>query len=305
MSREILAGKVVVVTGASSGFGRGAAIALAEGGAAVVLAARRAPVLDALAATIKKAGGRAIVVPTDVANADDVERLAQITTEEFGQFDAWINDAGVAALGRFENVPLEDHRQVILTNLIGVINGSWQAIQHFLRRQRGTLINIASALGKMPAPYYTSYVASKHGIVGLDGALRQELGLAKLKDIRVCTVMPMSHDTPLFEHVANYSGHKVEPIPPLYDEQKVVDTIVRLVTHPRDEVMVGRAGKLLNAAHGVLRRPVDKMMARNSYRAMIKKSPPAPDRRGNLVKPVMQGTGVSGGRKRRRRAHRR
>lgn len=301
MSKANLSDKVIVVTGASSGFGRGAALALAERGAALVLAARRTQLLEELANLCRNNGGRAIAIPTDVGLSDDVARLANAAIEEFGRFDVWVNDAGVAALGRFADVPIDDHRQVVLTNLVGVINGCWHALRHFRDHARGTLINIASALGKMPAPYYGSYVASKFGVVGLGGALRQELALAKLKGIRVCTVMPMSHDTPLFEHVANYSGHEVQPIPPLYDEQRVIDTIVRLVTHPKDEVIVGRTGRVLNAAHGVLRRPVDKLMARNSHRAMIKKSPPAPDRRGNLVAPVMRGSGVSGGRKRRGR----
>jgi hypothetical protein len=98
--------------------------------------------------------------------------------------------------------------------------------------------------------------------------------------------------------VANYTGHEVRPIPPLYDEQHVIATVVKLVTHPEDEVIVGGAGKLYHAAHNVMRDPVDKMMAKTARRAMVEKSPPAPDTRGNIADPVAQGRGVSGGRRR-------
>lgn len=257
---------VVVITGASSGFGRGVALALAGEGATVVLAARREGLLDELASDCEARGGRAIAVPADVTRHVDIEHLLNAALETFGRVDVWINDGGVAAFGAFDDVPLADHAQVIVTNLLGTINGSWFALRHFRHRARGTLINIASALGKLPAPYYASYVASKHGIVGLDGALRQELELDGLKDIRVCTVMPMSHDTPFFDHVASYSGHEVRPISPLYDEQHVIETVVKLVTHPEDEVIVGGAGRLYNAAPNVMRDPVDRMRAKSASR---------------------------------------
>jgi short-subunit dehydrogenase len=297
MSKRELTDRVIVITGASSGFGRGAALALAERGASVVVAARRGDLLDEVAHQCRTRGGRAVAVPTDVARHLHVERLAETAVGAFGHFDVWINDAGVAALGNFDEIPLADHTQVVVTNLLGVINGSWFALRHFRARGRGTLINVASALGKMPVPYYGSYVASKFGVVGLDGALRQELELAEMKAIKVCTVMPMSHDTPIFDHVANYTGHEVQPVPPLYDEQKVVDTLVRLVTDPEDEVVVGGMGKLYTAAHAMMREPMERALAKTSHRAMIEKSPPAPKTRGNIADPVPHGRGVSGGRR--------
>lgn len=296
MSANGISEKVVVITGASSGFGRGVALALAEAGAGVVLAARRDLLLDELAHQCLAKGGRALAVPTDVARHREMEQLAQAAIDGFGRFDVWINDAGVAALGAFDEVPLGDHTRVILTNLLGAINGSWLAMRHFRARGQGTLINVASALGKMPAPYYGSYVASKFGIVGLGGALRQELALQGQQGIRVCTVLPMSHDTPIFDHVANYTRHEVQPIPPLYDAQQVVDTIIRLVTHPEDEVIVGGVGKIMSAAHAVMRDGMETVLAKNSHRAMIENSPPALDSRGNLTDPVEKGSGVRGGR---------
>lgn len=299
MRSTALADKVVVITGASSGFGRGAALALADLGATVVVAARREDLLYEVAVMCQARGGHALAIPTDVTRHTDVEHLIHATLDHFGHIDAWVNDAGVGALGQFDQVPLADHTQVIVTNLLGVINGSWFALRHFRERRRGTLINIAAALAKVPAPYYSSYVASKFGIAGLDGVLRQELALDGLKDVKVCTVMPVSHDTPFFDHAANYTGHEVQPVPPLHNEQDVIDTIVRLVTHPQDEVFVGTSGKLMSAVHAVLREPLEKAMAWRSHKA-IEESPPAPPTRGNLAAPVEQGREVSGGRRRRR-----
>ena len=110
-----------------------------------------------------------------------VENLARQAIGRFGHFDVWINDAGVAAIGRFDQVPLEDHDQVIKTDLLGTIYGSHLALKHFRERNAGILINVASAIGKIPAPLYASYAAAKFGIVGLSDALRQELGEEKVE----------------------------------------------------------------------------------------------------------------------------
>jgi short-subunit dehydrogenase len=249
MESRSLQDKVVVVTGASSGFGKGAARRLAQEGANVVLSARREELLDELVNECEFAGGRALAVPADVGRLAEVEGLMQKTLEQFGHVDIWVNNAGIGALGRFDVVPLSDHLKVIETNLLGTLYGSHLALQEFQRQHFGILINIASILGKIPAPYYGSYVASKHGIVGLSAALRQELAKNKIDTIHVCTVLPMSHDTPFFDHAANYTAHEAVPLPPLNDPEKVVDVIVELALNPEDEVVVGSGGRMMLAAH--------------------------------------------------------
>ena len=211
--------RVVVITGASSGVGHATAVAFAQTRASVVLAARSAEVLASVADACRTAGGAALAVPTDVSDADDVEQLARAALAQFGRIDVWINNAGVAALGRFEEVPLRDHAQVIQTDLLGTIYGSSVALRQFRAQGGGTVINIASALGEIPAPYYASYVAAKHGIVGLGAAIRQELAENDEPGTHVCTVLPMAMETPFFEHAANYTGHEATPIPPVYDPQ--------------------------------------------------------------------------------------
>ncbi|MBL8827437.1 MAG: SDR family oxidoreductase [Planctomycetaceae bacterium] len=288
--------KVVVITGASSGFGKGTARALASRGAAVVLAARREKLLAELAQECAAAGGDALPITTDVSRQADVEQLAQSALRAFGRIDVWINDAGVGVIGRFDEVPLEDHAQVVEINLLGTIYGSYVALRQFRKQNGGTLINVASALGKIPAPYYASYTASKHGIVGLSSALRQELKQNNQAAIHVCTVMPMAMDTPFFDHASNHSGHQATPIPPLYDPESVIDAIESLVTHPRDEVIVGTAGKLADLAHKIAPKLTENILARQTHKTQMEQAPPASVTEGSLYTPMTFGTEVHGGR---------
>lgn len=290
-----LNGKVVVITGASSGFGKGAARKFAAAGASVVLAARREGLLEELARECEAAGGKALAVRTDVSRKDEVAHLAQAALSQFGRIDVWVNDAGGGALGRFEEVPLEDHIQVVETDLLGTLYGSYFALKQFRQQGSGVLINIASVIGKVPAPYFASYAAAKHGVVGLSGAIRQELTENKVKGIHVCTVMPTSFDTPFFEHAANYTGHQAVPIPPVYDPQEVVDTIVRLAVAPEDEVTVGTAGTITAISHNLAPHLTEAMMGKQTHAAQMQKAEPAPDTPGSLKEPIPGGTEVTGG----------
>lgn len=288
--------RVIVITGASSGFGKGTARRLAEEGASLVLAARRGALLDDLARECEARGGRTLAVTTDVSRREDMERLGHEAVARFGRIDVWINDAGVGALGRFEEIPLADHVQVIETNLLGTVYGSYVALQQFRRQKKGTLINMASVLGKIPAPYYASYTASKYAIVGLSAAIRQELRQNRVDDVHVCTVMPTSFDTPFFDHVANYTGHEVKPIPPVYDPEGVIDVLVRLVHEPEDEVMVGAGARISEVAHNLAPETMEKIWGKQVHRTQIENAAPAQPAQGALHEPVPIGTEVSGGR---------
>jgi short-subunit dehydrogenase len=278
-------GKVIVITGASSGFGRGTALELARRGASVVLAARSTELIEALARECETAGGQALAVTTDVSDRAAVERLAQQATSRFGHFDAWINNAGVAAIGRFDEVPLADHDQVIRTDLLGTTYGSYCALQHFRGRGAGTLINVASVIGKIPAPLYASYAASKFGVVGLSDALRQELKQEKVEGIRVCTVMPMAHATDFFEHAGNYTGHKAEPIPPTYDPKVTIDALVKLVAEPEDEVITGWQGGVFDFLHRLMPKAIERLMAKNTETSQLEAAPPGPKTSGTVHRP--------------------
>jgi short-subunit dehydrogenase len=290
-----LRGRVVVITGASSGFGRGAALKFAEAGANVVLAARRKGLLKEVADQCEQFGIEALALDADVSDPRQVQKLASTAAKRFGRIDVWVNDAGVATYGRFDEVPLSEHEQVIRTNLLGIVYGSYFAIREFRKRERGVLINISSFAGQVGAPYHSSYSASKFGIRGLDMAVREELRQNGDEDIHVCTVMPVSFDTPFFQHAANHSGKPVQPIPPVYDPQKVVDTIFDLALNPRDEVTVGITGKLASVGRRIAPKLVEKQMARKTQKAMAEQEETARDSSGNLFKPMSAGDDLYGG----------
>jgi short-subunit dehydrogenase len=288
-----LEGKVIVITGASSGFGKGAAMKFAEAGAALILAARRADLLEELAQQCRIAAA----VPGDVSQRDDVERLAKAALGKHGRIDVWINNAGVGALGRFERIPLQDHEKVIATNLLGALYGSYFAYRQFLVQGAGTLINVASELGGHTVPYYSSYAASKHGVVGLGDSLRQEIHQAGHKDIHVCTVMPAAHDTPFFDHAANYTGHEVRAPKPLHDPHDVVETLVRLATDPKDKEIVGADGVVKILMKKLMPGAEERMAGRIIHKTQMEKPPPAADSPNALRAPISTGTEVSAGRR--------
>ena len=287
---ESLRDQVVVITGASSGFGKGAALRFAEEGANLVLAARRKSLLKELAKGCEKLGVQTIVVETDGSNSDDMEDLAQKAVDEFGRIDVWVNNAGVSTFGRFDEIPLKEHEQVIETNLLGCLYGSYEALRRFRPQGEGVLINVASYLGKGSAPYQSSYVASKHGIRGLDMAVRQELQANNENErIHVCTVMPTSMDTPFFEHAANHLGHPVLPIPPVYDPQEVIEAIVELARNPQDEVVIGRRGKVASAAGKIMPATLERQMAKKVHGKLMRQSETEGPSTGSLFRRMRSG----------------
>jgi short-subunit dehydrogenase len=289
-----IAGRTFVITGASSGFGRGVAVKLAGYGSNIVLAARRTEVLQDVAADVRAAGGRPLVVTTDVSKPEQVERLAKAAVGRFGRIDAWINDAGVDAIGRFEDIPLRDHGRLIDVSLKGVIYGSPAALRQFQQQRYGTIVNISSVEGKVPFAYHASYSASKSGVVGLGAALNQELRLNHQDAIKVVTVMPWTADTPFWEHTANYSGGT--PRMALMDDaQTVVNAIAWVTLHPTKEVAVGGKAQFMIAAHQLLPDLTEQIAGDMVHQVQVETAPPAPPTSGTLHKPMWSGTTVEGG----------
>jgi short-subunit dehydrogenase len=291
--QQRIANSVFVITGASSGLGQGVALTLASHGATVVLAARRTELLEEVAAEVRSAGGASLVVTTDVSDAAAVQRLGEAAIEQFGRIDVWINNAGIIAIGRFWEAPLEDHARVIDVNLTGAIYGSHVALRQFRAQGFGTLVNIGSVLGELPVANQASYSASKAGLHSLGAALNEELRLSGLKDIHVATVMPWAVDTPVWEHAANYSGSRPRMVA-MDDAQKVVDAIVWTALHPRATRPVGwKARGAATAARffpGIATR-----MASNIVEGQLEIAPPAPATSGTLHEPMESGRTVAGG----------
>jgi short-subunit dehydrogenase len=289
-----IAGKTYVVTGASSGFGRGVAQRLGGLGANVVLAARRTGLLEEVADEVRSAGGSALVVTTDVARPADMDRLMSAALARFGRVDVWINNAGVGAIGRFEDIPIEDHARIVAVNLNGVIYGSHLALAQFRRQGSGTLVNIGSVESEVPLAYQASYAATKAGVLALGRALNEELRLAGRDAVHIATVMPWAADTPFFVHAGNYTARQPRMVA-LDAPEKVVEAIVWVSVNPREELPVGWKAGVSTASHRLLPDLTERLSADMSHKAQMEQAPPGPNGPGALHRPMEAGRGVSGG----------
>ena len=243
-----LRGMSVVITGASSGIGDATALAFAREGANLTLAARRGGKLAEVARRCEREGGRAQYLETDVTSDLATRGLAQAAARRFGGIDVWVNNAGVGAVGRFTEVPVEAHDQVIRTNLMGYLHGAHAALPYFLRRHRGVLINVVSFGAFVGTPFGASYTATKWGLRGLGESLRAEL--QDEPGIHVCDVNPGFVDTPGVAHAGNYTGHRFNVVAPDKPEQ-VAAAIVRVARRPRNSTSVGATAKLAPVAYAL------------------------------------------------------
>jgi len=195
-----LAGKVALVTGASSGIGEAAALCLAQAGASVALSARRADRLAGLVATIEAAGGKALAIPGDMMIEDDAKRAVEETVTALGAIDILINSAGVMQAGGIENCDTDLYRRVIDINLMGTVYTCAAAVPHMLQQGEGDIITISSLAGRKGGPMTSAYSASKHAANSFTDGIRQELGG---KNIRVTTLMPGATETEVGDNIVD------------------------------------------------------------------------------------------------------
>jgi short-subunit dehydrogenase len=285
-----IAGSSVLVTGASSGIGYCAAVAFARRGASLTLAARDPQHLRRVAGECRQAGAEVVAVPTDVADADAVERLAAAACERFGGIDTWVNCAAVMAYGRFEQLPADVFERVIETNFMGQVHGSRAALPRFRDRGAGVLINLSSVWGRITTPLVAPYVASKHAIRAFSECLRHEL--ADEPEIHVTTILPEAVDTPIFAHAGNYTGRRVRPIPPMVEASQVARGIVACAESPKREVTFGRVGRSLEILYALLPRLYCRIAPPMFSRGSLAPEP-ADARPGNVEAPM--GGAPSGG----------
>lgn len=250
--------KVVVITGASSGLGRAAAVQFAARGSHLVLAARREDALAETARLCRAACGRALTRATDVTSEEDVRTLCEFALEQAGGIDVWVNNAGVTFFSPLTEGPFEQHRRVIETNLYGPIYAARAVIPVFRRQRHGVLINVGSILSKVGQPFVPSYVISKFALRGMTEALRVQL--ADELDIHVCSILPYAMDTEHFESGANALGRDAHAMPPLQSPEKVAEAIVALAIHPRREVHLPRYAPLGLALHFMFPRATERLL---------------------------------------------
>src|SRR5579859_2079593 len=193
MSKNI-EGKVVVITGASSGLGEATARLLCEQGASVVLGARRESRIQSLADELIGSGGKAIAIPTDVTHYEQVKRLVDAAVQAYGRIDVMINNAGLMPQSPLERLKIDEWNQMIDVNIKGVLYGIAAALPYMKQQKAGHIINVSSVAGHKVRPPSTVYAATKHAVLALSEGLRQEV---KPYNIRTTVISPGSVDTEL------------------------------------------------------------------------------------------------------------
>src|SRR5437762_2719098 len=230
--------EVVVITGASAGVGRATAQAFARRGAQLGLIARGPDGLEAARKEVEQLGGSALVFAIDVANAQKVEEAAARVEEEFGPIDIWINNAMVSVFSPVKDVTAEEFHRVTEVTYLGVVYGTLAALKRMLPRDRGTIVQVGSALAYRGIPLQAAYCGAKHAIQGFTESLRCEL-LHDESHVRVTMVQLPAMDTPQFDWVKSRLPRKPQPVPPIYAPEVAADAIVWAADHRRRELSVG------------------------------------------------------------------
>lgn len=280
-----LNGQVWVITGASSGLGRGMALAAARCQAKVVLVARGEAALGEVAKEIEALGGTSKVFPADISDSNALKALLAATVAEWGRVDVWVNNAGVTVFGNYWETPLAEHQRVIDVNLKGSMSASYIALRQFIAQDKGMLINIVSAESRLPTPYQAAYAASKAGLKSLGVVLRQELRLGKHKGIAVISVDPWALNTPIWDNAANHTGHA--PRMGLMDRtSKAVNAVMHAAAGKKKrDIAVGWKTHMAYTIHRVAPGLSYKVAANIVHKHQMKHSPPAAATSGNLFRP--------------------
>jgi len=244
--------QTIVITGATSGIGLATAQLAAKKGAKLVLAARSEENLQKIAHDL---GGEVATVVADVANPDDIRRIAETALERFGGFDTWVNNAGVGIVGLIEQGSLEDYRKLFDTNFWGVVNGSLEALKH-LKQHGGVLINLGSEVSDIGVSLQGVYAASKHAIKGFTDSLRAELEHQEAP-VSVVLIKPAGINTPFIQNARNYLDREPKLPDPVYAPEEVANAIVHAATHPQRDIYVGGGSKLFSAFNKVAPTAID------------------------------------------------
>lgn len=285
--------EVVVVTGASAGLGRATAREFGRRGARVGLIARGVDGLEAAKREIESAGGRAIVLPLDVADANAIESAAASVEQEFGPIDIWVNNAMASVFSPVREMKPEEYKRVTEVTYLGVVYGTLAALKRMLPRDRGTIVQVGSALAYRSIPLQSAYCAAKHAIAGFTDSLRCEL-IHDKSSVRITMVQMPALNTPQFGWVKSRLKNKAQPVPPIFQPEVGAKTIWWAAHHSRREIYAGWPTVEAIVGNKVAPGWLDHYLGKTGFASQQTCEPEDPDRPDNLWQPVNGDHGAHG-----------
>jgi len=277
--------RVVVITGASAGVGRAAALEFAATGARVALLARDPMALEDTRSQIEEHGGTALGIPVDVADAEAVFSAARQIEDTFGPIDVWVNNAMTTVFATVESLSPEEVRRVNDVTYLGTVHGTMAALRSMQARGRGTIIQVSSGLAYRPIPLQAAYCAAKHAARAFTEALRCEL-LHQGSAIRLGSVVLPGMNTPQFDWARTHQRHKPRPVAPVYQPDVAARAIVSAARRPQREYFVGYQTPLLTMGAALMPNVLDRYLASTAVSGQDSGIPAGPNRQHNLFAPV-------------------
>ena len=285
--------QIVVVTGASAGVGRATVRAFARQGAHVGLIARGVDGLDGAQRDVEAAGGRAVALPADVASPEQVEDAAARVERDLGPIDVWVNNAMVSVFSPVKWLQPDEVKRVTEVTYLGVVYGTLAALKRMLPRDRGSIVQVGSALAYRGIPLQAAYCGAKHAIQGFTESLRCEL-LHDRSRVHVAMVQLPAMNTPQFDWVKSRLPRQPQPVPPIYEPEVAADAIVWAAAHRRREMSVGAPTVAAIWGNKVASPLLDRYLARTGYDSQQTDQPADPDRPDNLWRPLPGDHGAHG-----------
>jgi NAD(P)-dependent dehydrogenase (short-subunit alcohol dehydrogenase family) len=285
--------EVVVITGASAGVGRATAREFGRHGASIGLIARGIDGLKAAQKEVEELGGKALVIPVDVGNADSVEAAAAQIESDLGEIDIWINNAMTSVFSPVKEMTPDEFRRVTEVTYLGCVYGTLAALKRMLPRNRGMIVQIGSALAYRGIPLQAAYCAAKHAIQGFCDSLRCEL-IHDESGARLTMVQLPALNTPQFGWVKSRLPRKAQPVPPIFQPEVAAEAIYFAAHHPRREFYVGMPSVAAIMGNKLAPSLLDKYLANTGYESQQYDGPADPDRPNNLWQPVSGDHGAHG-----------
>jgi short-subunit dehydrogenase len=285
--------QVVVITGASAGVGRATVRAFARRGADIGLVARGLDGLEGARREVEAEGGQALVLPTDVANADEIEAAAERVERELGPIDVWVNNAMVSVFSPVKELQPAEVKRVTEVTYLGVVYGTLAALKRMLPRNRGAIVQVGSALAYRGIPLQAAYCGAKHAIQGFTESLRCEL-LHDRSRVHVAMVQLPAMNTPQFDWVKSRLPREPQPVPPIYAPEIAADAVIWASEHQRRELSVGVPTVAAIWGNKIASGLLDRYLAKTGYDSQQTAQPADPDRPDNLWAPINGDHGAHG-----------